>query len=247
MDNYSFVLLFFSFMLIAFLYASVGHAGASGYLAIMALFSFPIVSIKPVSLVLNIVVSIIATYKFLKAGYFDKKVFLSFAVTSIPFAFLGGYITIDPYWFKISSGFFLIFSALLLIGREYIRQTDRIKDANPILTAVIGAFIGLISGLFGVGGGVFLSPIIIILGYAPIKSASGIAALFILCNSVLGLAGNYLSLRTIDMNVLLWIIAVSIGGYIGAHLGSQKFHNRYIIFFLFLVLISAGLKFILVG
>src|SRR5687768_6250682 len=98
----SFILLTFSsLMVIAFLYSSVGHAGASGYLAVLALLSFPVDSIKPISLVLNIVVSLIASYKFIEAGYFNKKVFLSFALTSIPFAFVGGYLKIDASWFKV--------------------------------------------------------------------------------------------------------------------------------------------------
>lgn len=119
----------------------------------MALMSFPIESIKPVSLVLNIVVSLIATYKFLKSGCFDRKVFLTFAVTSIPMAFVGGYMRIDAHWFKILAGSFLVISAFLLIGRQFIKSTDEIKRVNLPLALLIGAVIGLVSGLLGVGGG----------------------------------------------------------------------------------------------
>jgi uncharacterized protein len=246
--DFSFIILTFALLLlIAFLYSSVGHAGASGYLAVLALLSFPLESIKPTSLVLNIVVSLIASYKFISAGYFNRKVFLSFALTSIPFAFVGGYLKIEPYWFKIFAGFFLLSSATLLLVKAYIKPRIELAPVNIYFAATIGAVIGLISGLLGVGGGIFLSPLIILLGYANIKDASGIAALFILCNSILGLAGHYLSLQTLDTSVVLWILAVAIGGYIGSHFGSKKFNNKFIVLFLFIVLVTAGLKFIIVG
>lgn len=235
------------FLLIAFLYSSVGHAGASGYLAIMALLSFQIDSIKPVSLVLNIVVSSIATYKFIKAGCFDKKVFLIFAATSLPMAFIGGYLKVDAYWFKILAGVFLILSGILLLIRQLIKSKDTIREINIPLSLFIGAVIGLISGLLGVGGGIFLSPIVIMLGYTTIRNASGIAALFILCNSILGLAGHYLSLGNVPFEITYWVVAVTVGGWIGAHYGAKKFNNQVILILLCLVLLSAGVKFLLVG
>jgi uncharacterized protein len=235
------------FMLVAFLYASVGHAGASGYLAVMALLSFPIASIKPTSLVLNIVVSLIASYKFISAGYFNRRVFLSFAITSIPFAFLGGYIKIDPAYFKVFAGVFLLISAALLVIRGYLKPSEETRPVNLFLSAVLGAAIGLLSGLIGVGGGIFLSPLIILMGYAKVKDASGIAALFILCNSILGLLGHYASLQSVDSQIWWWIAAVILGGFGGAHLGSRKFNSKFIVTVLFVVLITAGLKFLIVG
>jgi uncharacterized protein len=247
MDQQTVIIACGLFLAVAFLYSSVGHAGASGYLAVMALLSFPIASIKPTSLVLNIVVSIIASYKFIKEGYFNKKVFISFAITSIPFAFLGGYIKVDPGLFKIFAGIFLLVSAALLLIKEYVRPASDIRPVNYFLSASVGAVIGLVSGLIGVGGGIFLSPLIILLGYTKVKEASGVAALFILCNSVLGLLGHYVSLKSLDSMIIFWVLTVAIGGFIGAHLGARKFTSKLIIAFLFLVLISAGLKFILVG
>jgi len=241
------LILSLSFLLISFLYSSVGHAGASGYLAVMALMSFPIESIKPVSLVLNIVVSLIATYKFLKSGCFDKKVFLVFAATSIPMAFVGGYIKIDSQWFKIFAGSFLVITAFLLISRQFIKSTGEIKKVNTPLALLIGAVIGLVSGLLGVGGGIFLSPIILLLSWTSVKNASGVAALFILSNSVLGLAGHYASLKSVPFETLYFIIVVAIGGFIGSYYGSQKFNSNIILGFLFLVLLSAGLKFIFIS
>ena len=247
MDLQVIVIAFFCFLLISFLYSAVGHAGASGYLALMALLSFPIISIKPTSLALNIIVSAIGSYKYLKAGCFDKKVFIAFSITSIPLAFIGGYLKIDPHWFKILAGIFLVCSAVFLLIRGSLNPNVKIKEVNIPIALAIGAVIGLLSGLLGVGGGIFLSPIIISLGYTSVRNASGIAALFILCNSIFGLTGNYLSFRNIDFNIVYWIAAVTIGGYLGAHYGAKRFNNKVIFIFLFLVLLSAGLKFLFVG
>lgn len=235
------------FLLISFLYASVGHAGASGYLAVMALLSFPVESMKPVSLTLNIVVSLIASYKFIRAGYFDKKLFLVFAFTSIPLAFVGGYLQLDPFWFKKLAGLFLIGSAAMLLARQYLKPTDQKKSISLVLALGIGALIGFLSGLLGVGGGIFLSPILILMGLTTLRTASGIAALFILCNSLLGLAGHYTSLPDLPKEILYFIPVVIIGGYAGAHLGSGKFNTKLITTFLFVVLLSAGVKFLVVG
>ncbi|MDZ7606713.1 MAG: sulfite exporter TauE/SafE family protein [Cyclobacteriaceae bacterium] len=247
MDLQTIFLLCISFLLISFLYSSVGHAGASGYLAVMALTSIPIESIKPVSLVLNIVVSIIASYNFIRAGYFDRKVFLAFALTSIPMAFVGGYIKIDPHWFKVIAGGFLILSGILLLVRQFISPKDTIKTTNLPVALLLGAVIGLFSGLIGVGGGIFLSPILILLGYATIKNTAGISAVFILCNSTLGLAGHYASLESVPFETVYFAAFVMIGGYVGSHFGSRKFNTRIILSFLFVVLISAGIKFLVVG
>lgn len=235
------------FLVISFLYASVGHAGASGYLAVMALLSFPVESMKPISLTLNIVVSLIASYKFIRAGYFDKKIFLIFACTSIPLAFVGGYLQLDPFWFKKLAGLFLIGSAILLLARQYLKPTEEKKSISLFLALGIGALIGFLSGLLGVGGGIFLSPILILMGLTTLRTASGIAALFILCNSLLGLAGHYTSLPNLSKEILFFIPVVVIGGYAGAHLGSGKFNTKLVTTFLLVVLLSAGVKFLIVG
>ena len=247
MELQTIILLSFAFLFISFLYSSVGHAGASGYLAVMALTSIPIDAIKPVSLVLNIVVSIIASYNFLKAGYFDKKVFLAFALTSIPMAFVGGYMKIDSHWFKMIAGVFLILSGILLMVRQFIKPKQNIRSANLAFTLLLGAGIGLLSGLLGVGGGIFLSPILILLGYATVKDTAGISAVFILCNSALGLAGHYASLESVPFETVYFAMFVMVGGYVGSNFGSRKFNTKVILSFLFVVLISAGIKFLIVG
>jgi len=238
----SFALFFF----VAFIYSSVGHAGASGYLAVMSLLSFPIGEIKTTSLILNIIVAAIASYKFISAGYFDKKVFFPFAVTSIPAAFIGGAITLNPYWFKWSAGIFLLLSAAALIFKNKQIDQDKTAELNLLTALLVGAVIGLFSGLIGVGGGIFLSPLIVVMGWASLKKASGISALFILCNSIIGLAGHLYSNSFQQHNILFWILAVMFGGFAGSHLGSTSYNNRVLIAILFVVLCSAGLKFLLV-
>jgi uncharacterized membrane protein YfcA len=241
------ILPFVLFLIIAILYSSVGHAGASGYLAVMAILSFAPESIKPTSLILNIVVAAITSYKFIKAGYFDKKIFLSFIVTALPLAFLGGYISISPHYFKLLAGIFLILSAFFLIVKEFISTpVTPIKSMSLFGTLSIGSVIGFVSGLIGVGGGIFLSPIMIISNLTSVKNASGVAALFILCNSIAGLAGHISALNKIDFTIFYWIAAVLIGGFIGSYLGTKKFNNKVIISCLFIVLLTAGLKFIFV-
>ena len=234
------------FVIIATLYASVGHAGASGYLATMAWLSFAPDSIKPISLVLNICVAIIVSYKYIKSGFFDRKIFIPIALTSLPMAFIGGSITIDPHYFKLLAGIFLIFSASLLLLREYIKPKTEIRPMPFGYGLIMGAAIGLISGLIGVGGGVFLSPIIIMANWTTIKNASGVAALIILCNSITGLAGHLSSLNKIDSHIIFYVPAVIAGSFIGSYLGTKFFTNKLIVVCLFVVLFSAGLKFILV-
>ncbi|RYZ98918.1 MAG: sulfite exporter TauE/SafE family protein [Sphingobacteriaceae bacterium] len=234
------------FLVIATLYASVGHAGASGYLAAMALLSFAPESIKPISLVLNICVATIVSYKYIKAGYFDRKIFIPVAIASLPMAFIGGSITVDPQYFKLFAGIFLIISATLLLLRQYIKPNTEVTPMPFGYGLMMGAMIGLISGLIGVGGGIFLSPVIILANWTTIKKASGVAALIILCNSITGLAGHLSSLNKVDSNILYYIPAVIAGSFIGSYLGTKLLTNKLIITCLFIVLFSAGLKFILV-
>jgi uncharacterized protein len=241
------LLAFFLFAVIATLYSSVGHAGASGYLAIMSLLSFTTDSIKPTSLILNIAVAAIASVKFIGAGYFDRKIFLAFIFTSLPMAFLGGALEISPKYFKLIAGLFLIVSSVLLLLKQYWKPSEKPIRPMPLVWGlVIGSVIGLLSGLIGVGGGIFLSPILIMANWTNVKNASGVAALFILCNSVAGLAGHLTALQKLDLTIGYWLVAVVIGGFIGSYLGTKKYNNKVIVGFLFLVLLTAGLKFVLV-
>lgn len=247
MAVYEIVLASLLFLIIAMLYSTVGHAGASGYLAVMALLSFAPESIKPTSLILNVVVASIASVKFIRAGCFDKRIFLAFILTSLPMAFVGGFITMSPKYFKLVAGIFLVISSFLLLIRAYYKPSGTSIKQMPLVFGLAGgSVIGLISGLIGVGGGIFLSPIIIMANWTTVKNASGVAALFILFNSLAGLAGHLIALNKLDDNIFYWIVAVVIGGLLGSFLGSIKFNNKIIITCLFLVLLSAGLKFLLI-
>lgn len=241
------IVTFLLFFGIATLYSSIGHAGASGYLAIMALLSFAPESIKPTSLILNIIVALIASIRFIKDGYFDKKIFFSFVVFSIPASFIGGFLTLPSFYFKIIAGIFLIVSAVLLLFKKQKSDEEINETKNLWLwSALFGSLIGFISGIIGVGGGIFLTPLILMFGWTKVKNVSGISALFILLNSVSGLLGHFSALHKVDTNIFFWIAAVIAGGFLGSYLGSKKFNNRVIIYCLFVVLISAGLKFIFV-
>lgn len=234
------------FFVIAALYSSIGHAGASGYLAVMALLSFAPDSIKPTSLVLNIVVALIASIQFIRAGRFDRKIFFAFIASSLPMAFVGGYLSLEPDYFKLMAGIFLMLSAVMLLVREFARPAGA-SVVRPMPLGVglaLGAVIGLLSGLIGVGGGIFLSPIIIMAGWTTVQKASGIAALFILCNSIAGLVGHVSALNQIDPLIAYWLPAVVAGGALGSYLGTKKFNTRVIVVCLFVVLLTAGAKFV---
>lgn len=238
---------FVLFFVIATLYSSIGHAGASGYLAIMALLSFAPESIKPTSLILNIIVAAIASYRFISQGYFDKRIFWAFVVFSVPASFIGGLIILPVFYFKVFSGMFLIVSAIFLLIKKQ-KTNEEIKSVKNLwlMSAIFGAVIGFVSGIIGVGGGIFLTPLILMFGWTPVKNVAGISALFILLNSISGLMGHLSTIQKVDANILYWMGAVIAGGLLGSYLGSKKFNQRVIIYCLFVVLLSAGLKFIFV-
>ncbi|MFN3874329.1 MAG: sulfite exporter TauE/SafE family protein, partial [Flavobacteriales bacterium] len=173
------------FFLIAALYSSVGHAGASGYLAVMALLSFAPETIKPASLILNVAVAGIASWRYLRAGCFGWKVFWPLAAIALPLAFIGGMLKLPARVFAIAAGAFLIASALLMAWRAWRRPEEREHRPMPFIAALaVGAPIGFISGIIGVGGGIFLSPVLIQGRWAGLREVSGISALFILVNSI---------------------------------------------------------------
>ena len=245
--TFEFILLaFILFAVIATLYSTVGHAGASGYLAIMGLLSFAPESIKTTSLILNSVVAAIASYKFISNGYFDKRIFIAVIITSVPAAFIAGSLHLKPDYFKLCAGIFLVLSSVALLTKGFIKQTEN-QTTKKIPWAAglsIGGVIGFFSGLIGVGGGIFLSPIMVLLKWTDIKKVSGISALFIFFNSISGLMGNYKSIYKLDYTILYWLLAVVIGGIVGSYLGTKKFNNKIILGFLFVVLLSAGIKFV---
>ena len=228
----------------AALYASVGHGGASSYLAVMGLFSFAPNVMKPTALALNILVAAVATFKFYRAGLFSWGRFWPFAIASIPAAFAGGATVLPGRWYKVLVGVVLLYAAAWMF-RSALRPLTREIHSPPLWAAIIaGAGIGFLSGLTGVGGGIFLSPLLLYMGWAETRATSGVAAPFILVNSVAGLLGHLSSVAHLPPNISMWGVAAVIGGWIGASYGSKKVPAPVLRQLLSLVLIVAGAKLI---
>lgn len=230
---------------VAMLYASVGHGGASGYLATMALFSLHPAALKPTALILNIVVAGAASWLYLTAKQFSWRVFWPFAITSIPASYLGGCFSLPPSLYRPILGVVLLFAA----WRLFVRTERRDGEVHPprLPTAMsIGAVLGFLSGLIGVGGGIFLSPLMVLLGWARVREISGIAALFILVNSAAGLLGHVGSLRQVPDHAPLLAIMALAGGTLGALGGSRHLPVPAILKTMALVLVIAGGKMFLI-
>jgi uncharacterized protein len=228
------------------LYSSVGHAGASGYLAVMALTGVDAAVMKPAALVLNLAVAAIATFRFTRAGHFSWPLLWPFATTSVPFAFLGGAIQLPGQWYKQVVGLVLLFAASRLF-LEARRQRDTTHHSNPPLAPAMmsGAAIGLLAGLTGTGGGIFLSPLLLLTGWSGTRESGGVSAAFILLNSASGLAGNIASVGALPADVWLWTGIVIIGGLIGSELGSRRVAVSTFRQLLGAVLVVAGVKLLL--
>lgn len=233
------------FLLAAMLYSSVGHAGASGYLAVMALFGFAPGVMKPTALALNILVALIATMKFYRAGRFTFELFWPFALTSIPAAFIGGALTLPAKWYDAIVGVALLYAAVWMF-RSAKTAAKVLVHPPPLAVALgCGLVIGLLSGLTGVGGGIFLSPLILMMGWAETRATSAVAAAFILVNSIAGLLGHLSSIAQLPPALPLWALAAVIGGWIGAEYGSKRLATPVLRQLLSAVLVVAGLKMIL--
>lgn len=242
MDYAHLIFLFLAVGVIAFLYSSVGHAGASGYIAVMALWGLAPTVIRPTALVLNILVATIGAFQFWRAGHFDWKLFWPFALLSIPAAYVGGYLQLSAAALKILIGVVLLFSA----GRLIFRRGDPPNVVPPTRPIAIGtgAAIGFLSGLTGTGGGIFLTPILLFFKWAHIRQAAAVSALFILVNSIAGLVGYFMANRSIPSLGAILAAAAVIGGALGSHLGSRRFPVRTISLLLATVLLIAGAKLI---
>ena len=234
-------LFLFILPIVAFLYASVGHGGASGYLALMSLFSFSPETMKPTALLLNLFVSSIAFYFYYKEGYFNLKLFASFAATSIPFAFLGGTIEIDASIYKKTLAFLLLFAILKMLN-IFKTETSAIKKVKIWQGIILGAIIGCFSGLIGIGGGIILTPIILLLHWGNMKEAAAVAALFIFVNSASGLSGQLISGTSIDSSSFVLVAIALIGAILGSYYGSRKINNEHLKRILAFVLVIACIK-----
>lgn len=227
--------------IVAFLYASVGHGGASGYLALMAIFSFAPEVMKPTALLLNLFVAGIAFYHYFKAGFFNKRLFLSFAMASIPLAFLGGMIEIDASIYKKVLALLLVFAILKMLN-VFGKEGEQIKDVKLWQGLVVGGIIGFFSGLIGIGGGIILTPIILLLHWGKMKEAAAVSALFIWVNSAAGLIGQVSSGVEISSQSFILVAVALVGGFFGSYYGSKKFNNSLLRYLLAFVLIIASIK-----
>ncbi|HEY7463561.1 MAG TPA: sulfite exporter TauE/SafE family protein [Candidatus Limnocylindria bacterium] len=232
------------FLVAAVLYGMVGHAGASAYLAIMALLGVAPDVMRPTALVLNILVASIVSLRFARAGFVRPLAALPFLVGSVPAAFVGGIITLPAELYRPLVGATLIFAAFRF-GVTASRAGEEFAPREPLVLGVLsGAFIGLLAGLTGTGGGIFLTPLMIAAGWAGTRFAAGTSALFILANSISGLAGNFGAVGNVPSAIPIWLAAVATGGVIGSDLGSRRLPAPWVRRGLALVLLIAGLKLI---
>lgn len=240
------LLFYFLLFFVAFLYASVGHGGASGYLALMAIFNMAQEIMKPTALLLNLFVSMTSFIQFFRGRHFKWRIFLPFAITSVPMAYIGGLIHLTSMVYNQVLGFLLIIPIIRFLFFANIR-VDQIRKSNPWLSLFIGAVIGFLSGLIGIGGGIILSPVLLLLKWTDQKQTAAISALFIFVNSASGLIaqlfhrGIYFS---VDMYI--YVLVAFAGGLAGAWLGALKFNQVVLKYVLAAVLMFAAWKLIFV-
>lgn len=227
--------------IVAFLYASVGHGGASGYLALMALYGFAPQEMKPTALMLNLFVSLTSFIQFYRGGYFIKKLFLSIAAASIPLAFIGGMISVEGNIYKRILGILLLFPIIRFFFFKNVEDKD-LKPSNLAISLIIGAIVGLLSGMIGIGGGIILSPILLLLQWSNQKQTAAISAAFIFVNSIAGLAGMLTQEITFTEDMIILTVVAFTGGLLGAYIGSKKFNQTVLKYVLATVLLLASFK-----
>ncbi|MGZ8305010.1 MAG: sulfite exporter TauE/SafE family protein [Allosphingosinicella sp.] len=242
MDSSTLVWIALLMGLAAALYSTVGHGGASAYLAIMALFSIAPETMRPTALALNLVVAGFGAWRYGRAGQLDWRLLAAFVVTAAPAAFVGGAIEIPPQIYRPLVGIVLWAAAIRLLF-----QPARLAEREPhrpslAVTLPVGAGLGLLAGLTGTGGGIFLSPLIILFGWADARKTSGIAAGFIFLNSAAGLAGNFAAVRALPAELPWLVAAVAAGALVGTWLGSARLPKPRLLQGLGLVLVIAGAK-----
>ncbi len=233
------------FFVVAALYSSVGHGGASGYLAVLSLFAVAQKEMSTTALILNIVVASIAFVFYIRAGHFSWKLTSPFLFSSIPLAFIGGLLDVSTTSYTILLAAALLFASYRLI--IHIEAKEKAFQTSPslMITLFAGGVIGLVSGIVGVGGGIFLSPLILLAGWATAKQTSATSAFFIVVNSIAGLLGRHLEGNFVIGNFLPFLLAAILGGVVGSQLGATKFSSLFLRRLLGVVLIIAAIKLIL--
>ncbi len=243
MNSDQLLLLSLAVALVAFLYSSVGHAGASGYIAVMSLAGLEPGVIRSTALALNIIVATITIWQFFRRGYFSWSLFWPFALPAVPMAFLGGSIDVPAALFRIIVGLVLLFSALRFLMRP--GEDPMTHPPSPSVAIPIGAGLGFLSGLTGTGGGIFLTPLMLMMRWAGARTAAGVSSLFILCNSVAGLIGSVSNTGVYPENAVTLAMAAILGGAAGSYLGSHRFSPEIIKRLLAAVLLIAAGKLLL--
>jgi len=235
------ILFYILLFIVAFLYASVGHGGASGYLALMALFSFTPDVMKTTALLLNLFVSLTSFVQFYRGGHFKWKIFLPLVITSIPLAYIGGRMTVESFLYKKLLGIFLLIPIIRFLFFKNI-PVNELKKPNIVLSLIIGAAIGFLSGLIGIGGGIILSPILLLLKWTDQKQTAAISASFIFVNSLSGLLGQLTKGIHFSADMYAYVAIAFAGGLCGAYLGSLKFNQNILKYTLAVVLMLAAYK-----
>jgi uncharacterized membrane protein YfcA len=237
------MILSFLIFAVAVLYSSVGQAGASGYIAAMALFGVAPAAMKPSALILNILVASLATFRFCRAGHFSWRAFLPLALGSVPFAFLGGVIDLPDAIYRQVIGVFLLFTAYRVLVPPKRREAVQPAGTLRLPVAIVcGAGIGLLAGLTGIGGGIFLAPLLMLTGRFDTRESAGISAAFILVNSLAAIAGCVSGTAEIPGDLVYWAIAAVAGGLIGSELGIRHLGQVALRRLLAVVLVFTGAR-----
>lgn len=229
---------------VAVLYSSVGQAGATGYLAAMALVGVAPDVMKPTALALNVLVASLSSVQYYRAGYFRWSAVWPFVVSSVPLAFVGGAITLPAYVYETLVGVILLYTAYRLVRATGKDAVDGVRV--PLVPALLaGGVIGLLSGLTGIGGGIFLAPLLLMAGWADTRSAAATSVTFILVTSLAGLAGNVASVQNLPSFIPVLAVAALVGGFIGTQVGTRRLAGRGIYYLLATVLVVAGVTLLL--
>ena len=235
-------MLFYALLfVIAMLYAMVGHGGASGYLALMAIFGVAPETMKPTALLLNVFVSLVAFAQFYKSGHFKFSMFWPLALASVPMAWLGGTVHIEAALYKKILAVLLLLPMLRILWRREL-EINELSPYNPVLLAVMGAAIGYVSGLIGIGGGILLSPLLLLLRWSTQKQTAALSALFIFVNSIAGLLGQFSQGITLSHDMLTYVVIAFLGGFIGANWGAFRLQQQQLKYVLMVVLVIAIFK-----
>ncbi len=237
MMDYIFLVLLF---VVAFLYSSVGHGGASGYLALMALFGMEPLIMRSSALTLNLFVAGTAFLAFYRGGYLKWKLIIPFIVTSVPMAYFGAQTEVEPRIYKIILGIFLLIAVARILYRP--KDYEKSRENNIIISLFIGAALGFFSGMIGIGGGIVLSPLLILMHWANVKEAAAASALFILLNSTAGLLGLYQTGFSPNPQIFIWVAFAFAGGLLGSWSGSFKISVLRLQYLLAFVLVIASFK-----